>query len=278
MNTMPLSLCEGGVDVANASNFIDFFTTLADVPGAATETTDGFVRVTGPVPHPFFNLIHSFDTHACSGNLAGAVDRALAPFRARRCPIMWIVFPAIEPDSDRLMACLTAARLRLFADYRAMAVDLAAVAAGWTPSGDLSIERVADVDTMRAWVDVQAACDGGAHERIKGVRVRYASLRGFDQDDRQQTYLARYKGKPVGCSILHLAAGVAGVYQVATLPGVRRRGFGRAMTMYALLEGRARGCDFGVLHATPTGEGLYRSIGFVDRPPVKLFLDLAAQS
>ncbi len=277
MNGTRLSLSERQIDAANASNFIDFFTTLGDVPGAATETADGFARVTGPVPHPFFNFVHSFDTHACSDDLAGAVDRALAPFRVRKCPMMWIVFPALDPVSDRLMTCLAAAGLRLFADYRGMAIDLAAVSAGWTPPGDLSIKRVADGDTMRAWVDVQARCDGGAHERIKEVRVQYASLRGFDRDDHQQTYLAWYQGKPVGCSILHLAAGVAGVYQVATLPETRHRGFGRAMTVHAMLEGKARGCDVGVLHATPAGKDLYRSIGFVERPPVKLFLDLPAR-
>jgi hypothetical protein len=43
------------IDTANASNFVDFFATLGDVPGAGTETTDGFVRATGPAAHPFFN-------------------------------------------------------------------------------------------------------------------------------------------------------------------------------------------------------------------------------
>ena len=86
--------------------------------------------------------------------------------------------------------------------------------------------------------------------------------------------MARYRAKPIGCSILHVAAGVAGIYQVATLPEARGHGIGRAMTTNVMLEGKTRGCDIGGLHATPMGLNLYRSIGFVQRPPVKLFFDL----
>jgi GNAT superfamily N-acetyltransferase len=138
----------------------------------------------------------------------------------------------------------------------------------------LVVERVADAETMRQWLEVQAACDGRTHERIKEARLRFAAQRGFDPADRQQTYLARLGGAPVGGAILHVAAGAAGVYQVATLPEARRRGVARAPTLRALVEGRARGCRLGVLHATPMAESLYRSIGFVDRPPAKIFVDL----
>jgi GNAT superfamily N-acetyltransferase len=265
------------IDAANAANFIDFFTTLGGASGAATESIDGFVRMMGPVAHPFFNLIHSFDTQAVLRNLRGAVDGALASFRARKCPMMWVVFPALDPGSTQLMACLTAAGLRLFADYPGMAIDLAACTPACELPAGLSIERVTDPDTIRIWVDIQAACDGGAHKDIKQERVQHAVSRGFDPHDKQQIYLARYHGKPVGCSILHLAAGVTGVYQVATLPEARGRGIGRAMTMHVLLEGRARACDVGVLHATPMGLNLYRSIGFMEYSPVKLFLDLPAR-
>jgi ribosomal protein S18 acetylase RimI-like enzyme len=269
------SVLDSRIDVANASNFTDFCGTLGSGPDSTTETSDCFVRVSGPAPHPLFNMVHSFDARTCPDGLPEAVQRALAPFRARKCPMMWIVFPALDPGSDRLMASLREAGLRLFADYPGMAIDLAALAVERPIPAGVSIEPVADSATMRMWVDIQAACDGSVQDRIKDVWVRNAALRGFDPHGCQQTYLARYRGKPVGCSILHLAADVAGVYHVATLPEVRGRGIGRAMTMQALIEGKARGCDVGVLHATRIGLNLYRSIGFVDRRcPVKLFLDL----
>lgn len=266
------------VDVADAHNFIDFYARLGAALGAQTEPGDCFSRVIGEVPHPYFNFVHSFETRTCGGDLDVAVNRALAAFRSRNCPMMWIVFPALDPESDRLIAQLSAAGLELFADRPGMAIDLTAFMPALAAPADLSIERVTDGDVMREWVDVQAQCDDGVVVWIKEVRVRYACLRGFDPDSPQQIYLGRYCGKPVGCSILHLAAGVAGIYQVATLPEARRHGIGRAMTVHALLEGRERGFRAAALHASAMGINTYRSIGFRDRSSsVKVFLKLPSR-
>jgi GNAT superfamily N-acetyltransferase len=152
--------------------------------------------------------------------------------------------------------------MQCIADTPGMAINLRSLERKGIPSG-LTIERVGDSGTMRTWAGIQAA-SGGMHERSMDARLRWASHRGFDQDGRHQAYLARFCEQPVGCSLLHVWAGVAGVYQVATVPEARRRGIGRAMTMHALLEGKARGCDVGVLHqgggkgAFP-GDGLRRA-------------------
>ena len=274
MTAAPSRLNGEAIDAANAENFVDFFTLLGAVPGAEQKICDGFVRVSAPVPHPFYNFVYGFDALARGSDLDAAIGEALAPFRARNCPMMWIVFPAFASGSERLIARLAAAGLTSFGEYRGMAVDLSAAVETSRPATDLVIERVADAETMRQWVEVQVACDSRTHERIKEVRVRQAAARGFDPADRQRTYLARLAGAPVGGAILHVAARAAGVYQVATLPEARRRGVACAMTRQALFEGRARGCRLGVLHATPMAESLYRSIGFVDRSPVKVFIDL----
>ena len=260
------------IDEANAANFVDFFLSLGASPGAAREVCDGFVRVSGPIPHPFYNFIYGFDVVARADDLDRAIGDALAPFRARRCAMMWIVFPKREPDAERLEARLVAAGLRLFADYRGMAVDLDALTE--PPPPDLTIARVADEQAMREWVEVQTACDPEIHQPIEAVRVQFAAQRGFAVDRPHQMYLAKRVGAPVGCAILHVAAGVAGLHQVAVLPEARRRGVARALALRVLSEGRARGCRVGVLHSTPMAENLYRSIGFCDRPPVKVFVDL----
>jgi ribosomal protein S18 acetylase RimI-like enzyme len=55
---------------------------------------------------------------------------------------------------------------------------------------------------------------------------------------------------------------VAGIYDMGVAAHERRRGVGRALTAAALDLGRAAGCSFATLNATPEGELLYRRLGF----------------
>src|SRR5437588_294535 len=77
-------------------------------------------------------------------------------------------------------------------------------------------------------------------------------------------FLGRLNGKPVATAKLFVGAGVAAVHHVVTLPEMRRRGIGTAMTLRVLHDARAMGYRVGVLTASPDGLGSYRRIGFRD--------------
>jgi GNAT superfamily N-acetyltransferase len=78
-------------------------------------------------------------------------------------------------------------------------------------------------------------------------------------------YLARLDGEPVATAALTLAAGVAGIIAVTTIPAARRRGIGAAVTMAPLLEARARGYHVGVLQASEMGSPVYARMGFSEQ-------------
>lgn len=59
---------------------------------------------------------------------------------------------------------------------------------------------------------------------------------------------------------------------VCTLPSARGRGHGRACVEAAIAWARDAGVDSVALHATPDGEELYRSLGFVDTTYTELRL------
>lgn len=74
--------------------------------------------------------------------------------------------------------------------------------------------------------------------------------------------IGRVAGVPVSCSMVSVTGDVAGVYNVATPPEFRRRGFGEALSWAALMEGRLRGATAAVLQASPDGQGIYARMGF----------------
>jgi predicted acetyltransferase len=59
-----------------------------------------------------------------------------------------------------------------------------------------------------------------------------------------------------------LAGGIAGVYDVSTVPAARQRGIGTMMTVAMLQEARAHGYETAFLQPSEMGEALYRRLGF----------------
>lgn len=69
---------------------------------------------------------------------------------------------------------------------------------------------------------------------------------------------------PVSTALVGVTGNTAGIYNVATPPEHRRKGYGEALTWAAVAEGRRLGCDHSALQASPMGAPIYRRMGFVD--------------
>ncbi len=71
------------------------------------------------------------------------------------------------------------------------------------------------------------------------------------------------QGRPVGQAVLCVTSGprgVAGLYDVGVVPGARKQGVGKAVTLAACRFAQELGCGFALLNAT--GERMYRQLGF----------------
>jgi GNAT superfamily N-acetyltransferase len=71
-----------------------------------------------------------------------------------------------------------------------------------------------------------------------------------------------HDGAIAGHVVVNPWRGVAGIYDMGVVPGRRRRGIGRALTLAACRLARELGCGHAVLNATGEGEPLYRAVGF----------------
>ena len=76
-------------------------------------------------------------------------------------------------------------------------------------------------------------------------------------------YVGYLDGEPVSTSAIVVGGGVLGVYNVATVPGHQRRGYGEAVMRYALADAaREHGIQQTILQSTPAGLRLYERMGY----------------
>lgn len=121
----------------------------------------------------------------------------------------------------------------------------------------LEIRRVATTADCLAFCDVGAVCFNVPlswfREVFEPAAVWRKPLAGF---------IGFVDGQPVSTAAT-VTAGVIGVYNVATLPGHQRKGYGEAIMRYAIEQMRSEsGVERSVLQATSQGLHLYERMGY----------------
>lgn len=185
----------------------------------------------------------------------------LGHFTESHLAAAWLIGPAHQPAD--LGERLVAHGLSHVLTEPGMAVDLRNLREDLPAPASLTIERVQDVDTLAIWLRTYRAGEDVPVE-APPILMESCAPRRFGEDVPMRLFLARLDGTPVATSQLLLAAGVAGIYGVATAPAARRQGIGAAVTLAALQHARALGYRVGVLHATGLGYGVYRRLGFAE--------------
>jgi ribosomal protein S18 acetylase RimI-like enzyme len=185
------------------------------------------------------------------------IEAVLGHFRRHARPFTWHVGPSSTPED--LGDSLLAHGLTLGDDEPGMALELDHIGADPAPPPGLTIETVRDERGLEEWVSVWLfpLPDDARRYLLAVLRGR-----GLDADLPWRFSLGRLNGVPVATSELFVGEGVASVQYVVTLPEVRRRGIGTAMTSQVLRDAHALGYKVAVLTASPDGIGSYRRLGF----------------
>jgi GNAT superfamily N-acetyltransferase len=226
--------------------------------GGGEERSDPTIQWTvGGSPLAYHNAV-------VRAELAGPeVDARIAAFvarlGAREVPGSWHVGPSMRPGD-------IAARLLDHGfvhgdDEAGMAVDLRTVDDRQEAPSGMRIRQVRSHEDLDEWVRTLGAGFGEGPHEAEWVGSIYSRV-GLHDATPWRHYLAHLDGRAVATASLFLAARVAGVYFVFTLPEVRRRGIGAAMTLACLREARRLGYRVGVLGASHAGESVYRRLGF----------------
>lgn len=194
--------------------------------------------------------------------VAAKIAEIVADMSAREAgSAWWEVFPNSQPPD--LAAYLVAAGWHHVSSEPAMLADLAALDAATSLPSNCRIVRVNDAATLHDWYVASASGFEGTLEGGRPYYDAYACI-GFDSAGAWQHYVGYCDGEPVTSSTLLLAAGLAGIYDVSTVPAARNKGLGKAITLAPMLAARERGYHHAILFASEQGHPVYRSIGFTD--------------
>jgi GNAT superfamily N-acetyltransferase len=124
------------------------------------------------------------------------------------------------------------------------------------PPAGLNVVR-ADGSSSEAYADVLAEAFGMPQDLARSLLGR--SLLEMPEFG---ALLGTLDGTPVATSAVFVTDRTAGVYNVATLPSARGRGFGAALTWAAVAAGRDAGATRSVLQASEMGEPVYTRMGY----------------
>lgn len=187
------------------------------------------------------------------------IDELLRHFTQRNIPMVWLLSPSSRPTD--LANRLEVRGLGGEDVGVGMAVDLLTLNDDRPLPEELTIKQVEDGAMLKTWLHVLSV-GSGFPEAVEEQLFKLCDTHTFVHNPLVHYYLGFLNDKPVTTSTLFLAGGVAGIYNVATVPQARRRGVGSALTAAPLHAARVMGYHIGILQASQMGLGVYRRLGF----------------
>lgn len=238
------------------ANQIAYKALFSCLPGARMHHTAHLVWFETGLPDHYFNGV--LQARYDGDSLGQAVASVRDHFAARRLPFHWSVGASSLQIPD-LGRHLSAQGIQHVEDEPGMALDLERLNDALTVAVDVAMEPVTTQAQLEEWITVWGC---GAPPAIR--RIWLAAYAGvpWGPDQSLRLYLARVEGEAVATSALFLAAGVASINWVVTLPQRRRQGIGTAMTLQTARSARVAGYRMAVLTASAEGIGVYRRLGF----------------
>ena len=185
------------------------------------------------------------------------IDDLRGRLRARGLPAVWWTWRESRPAN--IGKRLRARGMEQWPAWPGMAMDLDAL----PPPPIHDDFAVGPVRSNADFADVLAVLEPlGMRGIFAGAFERLGARDGWDDAQPFQHFVGRTAGgRPVATATLCSAAGAAGLYGVAVAEDVRRRGYGRAVSLAALQAGADAGHRYGVLQSSQLGYNVYRGIG-----------------
>ena len=257
MSEILQDLSETAMATAFEANLFEFFCLMRQWEQVEVYVGSDMLWTMTDIPAPFFNSI--IRAQLSPNRVDATIEAAILRGKSRNVPMGWWVGPASRPAElgARLMAHGFVDEM----DMPEMAIDLSALNTSLPTPPGLVIEQVNDIETLRQWGHAFST-GSGMPKFMCDAFLEFFSTLGFDAHSPLRNYIGSLNGEPVATSTLFLGAGVAGIYNVATVPEARQKGIGTALTFTPLSQARKIGYKAGALEASSMGASIYRRLGF----------------
>jgi len=266
LNYILNDLADPAILEAIEANPAEFFAYLGQSPRSEVYNGPDMMRMITGIPYPVCNTV--FRARIPGEQLNERIEETLSHFKARHLPMLWWTGPTSSPAD--LGESLVAHGLVPAGSPSGMATDLEKLREDLPTPPGLTIERVRDAETLRRFGAILSTVFEFPEFVTEGFIDIFGSM-GLDAEQPLQNYVGFLDGELVGGSSLFMGAGVAGIYNVGTIPAARGKGIGAAITLAPLLEARTRGYRTAILHASDLGYNVYRRLGFEEYCKMHIF-------
>jgi GNAT superfamily N-acetyltransferase len=252
---------------ALVSNMAAYWSAYGRADGTTLYSTSNVVWFYTGIQVPLFNGVLSArlqpaDVRATFANLQAKINDQGAP-------ALWWIGPQAKPAN--IGSLLEQLGAQQAGEVPGMAIDLAEIDDKPETIAHFTIKKVTGAEGQALWARI-AGAGTGFPDAVTEAMAQLEARLSDAQYQAQRRYIGFLNGTPVATSALVLDSSVAGIYAVATLPEVRRKGIGRIMTVAPLLKAREMGYRVGILQASSMGYPIYQKIGFKEVCKFRLYL------
>jgi len=194
-----------------------------------------------------------------SRNVPERVESIISHYSKRKVPFTWIV----HPTSPRgLTAELERRGLKEIEIVDGMIMDLEELPDPGPETPGFDMREVLGEEDARQVMEMIASRWKAEDDAVMHLYAIGDHFGVGTPDAAVRLWAAYQDGTMVSKTVLHCAAGAAGVYGVATRPEYRRKGLAAQLVLRSLAEAKRQGHTCAILHSSDLAVKLYRRMGF----------------
>jgi ribosomal protein S18 acetylase RimI-like enzyme len=237
------------LQAADRNRMSTFRSVLATAPTPGDVSDDEVALLSSGLPVPLFNpaFVHRTD------DPGALVARVVDHYRALE--VQFLISFRDEVAPGLADACAAAGLVEHWRPAL-MVLDPIASSVPSLPS-ELRVSRVTEA-SVDDYAEVLSAGFGMPRE-IADALLGPWLFKGTESAG----FIGTINNEPMGSAALFVSDGVAGIYNIATVPQSRGKGVGTAMTWAAIDAAHKAGATCAVLQASEQGEPIYDAMGFV---------------